>query len=246
MHKRYLVLLLSVATIYSCKSLKSDRIHNTTIILNKGIGGNTTADLLARIDNDVLNEGPDLVVLMVGTNDFLNSKKMISYENYTDNLDAIVKKIKANNAQVLLLSPPPVDSSYLFLRHDKRLYKEAPNIKMNRARQIVEQIAKDHQTLYVNIYGRFRDKGLPIHNEDLYIRNIKNSNAKDGVHPTPLGYKFIAETIFQYLKENKLLGLYHKVICFGDSITLGSGAQGAGTIYGENYPSFLNTMILNL
>lgn len=82
-------------------------------VLNKGVGGNNTKQLLLRIDSDVITEDPDLVIVMAGTNDLLNSRKMISYVDYEDNLNLILRKIKSMGSQVLLMSPPPVDSTYL-------------------------------------------------------------------------------------------------------------------------------------
>lgn len=229
----------------SCKSLKINEKNAQTIIVNKGVSGNSTVNLLDRLEVDVLNEKPDLVILMVGTNDLLNSKKLLSYEEYATNLTKIVKAIKSENCEVLLMSPPTADSVYLYQRHDKSLYVDTPNAMLNSAREIVEDVSREYHTFYVDIYSSFMAKGIPKHNEDRYIRNVKNSGTKDGVHPTPIGYKFIADTVFKYLKENNLLNKYQTIICFGDSITKGAGAKGAGTITGENYPSFLNTMMIN-
>lgn len=231
-----------------CSSCKTSKVYNDTapaIIVNKGVAGNSTVDLLKRIDIDVVNENPDLVILMIGTNDMLNSKKMVSYDEYTSNLNKIVKTIKKNKSQVLMMSSPPVDSIYLFKRHYKTLFKESPNVKIDSVRSIVEEIAREHNTLYLNINKAFNARNVPKHNEDLYIRNEMNSNTTDGVHPTPLGYKFIAEQVYNYLEENNLTHKYKKIVCFGDSITKGSGGKGAGTVSGENYPSFLYTMLKN-
>jgi lysophospholipase L1-like esterase len=243
---KYRVLLtLSILVLTSCGSLKKIETNIDSKILNKGVSGNTTVNLLKRLEVDVLKEKPDLVILMVGTNDLLNSKKIISYQEYAANLTKIVQTIKSKNCEVLMMSPPTADSVYLYQRHDKSLYVDTPNTMMNKAREIVKVVSKENRTFYVDIYSSFIAKEIPKHNEDVYIRNVKNSGVKDGVHPTPVGYKFIAETVFKYLKENKLLNKYKTIICFGDSITKGAGAKGAGTITGENYPSFLNTMIIN-
>lgn len=236
---------LSILILTSCRSSKNIEANIESTIINKGVAGNTTVNLLKRLQVDVLNEKPDLVILMVGTNDFLNSKKILSYEEYATNLTKIVQTIKSKNCEVLMMSPPTADSVYLYQRHDKSLYVDTPNAMLNKAREIVEVVSKENHTFYADIYNSFIAKGIPKHNEDAYIRNAKNSGAKDGVHPTPIGYKFIADTVFKYLKENNLLNKYKTIICFGDSITKGSGAKGAGTITGENYPSFLNTMMIN-
>lgn len=227
----------------SVDSLKSTEDIIDLIIKNKGVAGNTTSNLLNRLKEDVLNEKPDLVILMVGTNDMLNSKKFVSYEDYKSNLNKIVKRIKNKKTQVLLMSPPTVDSVYLHMRHDKKLFTDSPNIKLQKIKHIIEQVAQTNETLFVDINKAFKIKKLPIHNQDNYIINTKNSNKKDGVHLTALGYKFIAENIYQYLQENDLLNTYKNIICFGDSLTKGSGAPGAGTMTGENYPSYLKIML---
>ena len=238
--------ILSIVLLNSCRTIKKN--VNTDIesrVFNKGVSGNTTVDLLNRLEVDVLNENPNLVILMVGTNDMLNSRKFVSYKKYESNLSQIVQRIKANNTQVLLLSTPTVDSIYLYQRHDKDLFINPPNNKLLKAKRIIQKISKDNNAFFLDLNKAFKNKNLPIHNEDDYIRNEKNSNSKDGVHLTPLGYKFMAKTIYSYLKSNNLLNKYKNIICFGDSLTKGVGAKGAGTITGENYPSYLNTMIKN-
>ncbi|MFY0652434.1 MAG: esterase [Cyclobacteriaceae bacterium] len=201
-------------------------------VVNAGVGGNTTKDLLNRIDRDVLNQEADLVILMVGTNDMLNSKKMITYQEYQKNLEEIIQSIKQRGSEVLLMSSPPVDSAYLFTRHDRKLFNETPNEKINAVGNIVSAVAKQLGIFFFDLNAKFKELNLPKHNEDLFIKNPQNSGKTDGVHPTALGYRFIAENIFFFLKENKLLKPDIKIVCFGDSITKGSGAT-------VNYPSYL-------
>jgi lysophospholipase L1-like esterase len=215
-------------------------------VINAGIGGNNTTQLLQRIDEDVINQHPDLTIVMVGTNDRLNSRKMISYEQYSDNLNQIVQKLKSAGIEVLLMSSPPVDSAYLFTRHDRSLFTQTPNEIMDSVSNIVEKVAADNNALFLNLHDKFAALGLPKHDEDLFFRNSKNSGAKDGVHPTALGYHFIAENVFQYLKEKQLLKPGIKIVCFGDSITNGAGSKGGGTVTGDNYPSFLFKRISDL
>ncbi|MDW7691169.1 GDSL-type esterase/lipase family protein [Flammeovirgaceae bacterium SG7u.111] len=212
-------------------------------VINAGIGGNNTSDLLGRLEKDVLEKKPDLVILMVGTNDLLNSRKMISHLKYEKQLGEITSRLKKEGIEVLMMSSLPVDSAYLYKRHDRLLYKESPNEIMEKASWIVSKVADENEALFLNLFEKFRALNLPRHNEDLFIRNPKNSGATDGVHPTALGYRFIAENIFQFLKEEGLLQGQKKIICFGDSITNGVGNKGGGTTNGENYPSFLSKRI---
>ncbi|WP_405607892.1 SGNH/GDSL hydrolase family protein [Polaribacter sp. Asnod1-A03] len=206
-------------------------------VFNAGIGGNNTNDLLKRVDKDVLENNPNLVIMMVGTNDMLNTKKLIDYKTYTANLKALIKKIKSNGSKLVLMSPIPADSVYLFTRHKKVLFSETPNKKIDEVGKIVKTLAVENNVYFYDLNSDFKALNLPLHNQDLFIRNEKNSGRKDGVHPTALGYRFIAQNIFSFLKENDLLKSNQKIICFGDSITRG-GAKG------ENYPTYLNELII--
>lgn len=212
-------------------------------VINAGVSGNSTTDMLARINSDVLEARSNLVIVMVGTNDMLNSRKMNSYEVYAANLEKIVSILRDNHAKIVLLSPPPVDSLYLFERHNRDLFLETPEVKMDSVRHIVKRIATQNNTHFVDIYQKFKDLNLPRHNEDLFIMNTNNSGFRDGVHPTRLGYFLIAETVFNYLKNNNLIGENTKITCFGDSITYGSKVKGSGTTSGETYPAYLSKKI---
>lgn len=223
--KTYIVILLICST------------HTNAQVINAGVGGNNTNNLLERLDKDVLMQNPDLVVLMVGTNDMLNSNKMNSYEVYDKNLKELVFKLKKEGFEIVLMSPPPVDSIYLFERHGKKMFTETPNVKMAAVRQIVSQIANDNNLKFIDLFQVFKEMKLPKHNEDLFFKNSKNSNKRDGVHPTDLGYQFIGETVFYFLKEHQLLEKNQKIICFGDSITNGNRTRG------ETYPVTLQNKI---
>lgn len=211
-------------------------------VINAGVGGNNSKNLLARLEKDVLDKKPGLVILMVGTNDMLNSKKMISYEQYQENIEQLVIEIKKTNSEILLMSSPTVDSIYLYERHDKTLFTESPNEKLNNTRKIVSKIAADNELYFLDVYQAFSDLNLPKHNEDLFIRNSMNSGARDGVHLTALGYHFMGELVFHFLKDNKLLDVNKKIICFGDSITNGSGVKKKKLAY----PGVLQSLIKEL
>lgn len=212
-------------------------------VINAGVGGNSTINLLKRLEVDVLQKTPDLVILMVGTNDMLNSKKMISYSIYESNLKEIVQKIKANGSKIVMMAPPPADSTYLYERHDRKSYQEVPNEKLDSIRRIITKVADENNLGYIDLFQAFSDRNLPQHNQDLFIKNERNSGVRDGVHPTSLGYRFIAEIVFDYLKSNTLLKEDQKVICFGDSITRGGGTKKSNSILNRNYPAILSELI---
>lgn len=214
-------------------------------VFNEGVAGNTSIDLEKRIETDVLNRGAHLVIVMVGTNDMLNSKKMLGYKEYEKHLKSIVTTIKNNGAEVLLVSPPTVDSVYLFQRHDRKLYKEPPNQKLDSIAKIMEHLSIEEEIEFLDLHSIFKQMRLPVHNRDVFIQNISNSGRKDGVHPTSLGYRFIATVIYQYIKKSFKEINHMKIICFGDSITYGLGAENPGETTGESYPAILTQLLAN-
>ena len=227
-------LILNLIIILSTKTVVSE-----IKVINAGIGGNNTIDLLNRIDTDVISKDPGMVVVMAGTNDMLNSRKMLSYEEYSTNLRLITQKLKKSGMEVILISPPPVDSIFLFERHDRELFIESPNAKLDSISHINREIAFENNVYFIDLFEIFRNRNIPKHNEDLFIRNPKNSGIRDGVHPTEKGLMLIAEIIYRFLKENYLLRKDMKILCFGDSITRGINVSKKGEISVASYPSYL-------
>lgn len=69
--------------------------------ITAGHGGDTTAQLLARMERDCLDYRPDIVIITVGGND-ANSQKNVSLEQYSGNMMLIVEKLKAIDCQPVL------------------------------------------------------------------------------------------------------------------------------------------------
>ncbi|NLB42559.1 MAG: hypothetical protein GX815_09940 [Clostridiales bacterium] len=67
--------------------------------MNQGIGGDTTHQLLSRIDRDVLSFQPSIVIITIGAND---ASKGITLAQYIENLQQICSIIHNNNALPVL------------------------------------------------------------------------------------------------------------------------------------------------
>jgi lysophospholipase L1-like esterase len=71
-------------------------------IANDGVGGNTTAQILARLP-EVLAQGPRLVILMAGTNDALQH---IDASETSKNIQSIKAALSKNSIELETISPP--------------------------------------------------------------------------------------------------------------------------------------------
>jgi lysophospholipase L1-like esterase len=69
-------------------------------ITNRSISGNTTRDGLGRIEQDILSEKPDIVLVLLGGNDYL---RQIPEDETFRNLEMIIRKCQQDGATVLLI-----------------------------------------------------------------------------------------------------------------------------------------------
>ena len=77
-------------------------------IVNRGVGGNRTADLLARVKEDVIDEHPDFIVLQVGVNDVwcrFSLGEVVTPEQFEANYRELVKELKGTGATLFLVQP---------------------------------------------------------------------------------------------------------------------------------------------
>ncbi len=122
-------------------------------VINAGVGGNRSSQLLKRLDRDVLAQHPSVVVLMVGTNDRLNSGGFIDIKAYRKNVNTLIDKIQAIGAQVLLMTPPPCIPELLFNRHDSKKYADqAPNERMQEVRSVLLEISQTRKIPLIDFH----------------------------------------------------------------------------------------------
>lgn len=147
------------------------------LIVNKGIGGQTSTQILARIVTDVTNHSPQLVYLHASTNDEMNA---ISQTTRTSNIQSTVSALAP--AQVVLLNAMwgcagSVDNSY------PRLLRDYTQISW--------------PLLLTGVTGTAQkiDIARPLASADGYQNYLLT--VTDGLHPNPPGYAAIGQTISQ-------------------------------------------------
>lgn len=205
-------------------------------IINSGVSGNNTNNLLARVQIGCLDHKPDLTIMMIGTND-MNNGKHIPLEKYRQNLDRLVDLIFRSGSQVLLLSILPFYEPYLLTRHPASFFEpEGSSGRRKQLNEVIKTIAAERNIHFFDVGELFEKVGKIGTNKDSLLRNELNSGKTDGVHPTPNGYRFLALSISQYIRFNRLPT--KKIICFGDSIT-----RGDGSVEKESYPAYLKKLL---
>ncbi|WP_127124886.1 SGNH/GDSL hydrolase family protein [Pseudoflavitalea rhizosphaerae] len=206
------------------------------LLVNAGIAGNNTNNLLKRIDTDCLAHKPTLTILMVGTND-MNNGKHVPLEKFRNNLNELSDKITGSGSQLLLMTILPFYVPYLLQRHPAAFFQpEGPEGRRKQVNEVIKKIAADKNAGLLDIGSIFEKVGKTGLEKDCLLRNKENSGKEDGVHPTRDGYRFLALAVSQHIQYNQLNA--RRIVCFGDSIT-----KGDGSIDKESYPAYLKKLL---
>lgn len=216
---------------------KTVRPYVTTLpVINSGVGGNNTIDLLNRIKKDCMIHKPQLTILMAGTND-MNSVKYVPVNQYEKNLITIADSIVSGGSKLLMMTILPAYEPYLLTRHPASFYEpEGVEGRRKQVNDIIRKVAGQYKTHILDMEQRFLAVGKIGTDKDSLIQNEANSNKTDGIHPTPNGYRFMALSIYDYILYNNLPK--EGIVCFGDSITKGDGTNDS-----ESYPGYLNKLL---
>ena len=212
--------------------------ERTVSVVNKGVGGSTTRDLLKAFPTAVEPLRPQHVVLFVGMNDAANTGKLVSIEEYETNLNTLIGRIRGLGAAPYLVTIHSIVEAEHATRHKKELLPpEGMNKKLAKYNEVIVRVAESEKVPVVRFDRVFEANG----GARKLTRNRESMKISDGVHLTPEGYRLLAQTVYEVIHERVKPG--ETVVCLGDSLTFGSGMQGEGTATGQTYPARLAEML---
>ena len=217
-------------------------------VLNRGVPGENSSETMIR-SGRLEADQPTHVVIMLGMNDAMNSRKLVSVDKYSQNLTALIKQWRRVGAQtVALVTNHPVNTDYLKERHPTHPARESLQAHLEKYNSAVREIAKREQALLVDWNARIialspnQDVVSTVSDrQGSLIRGVANSGARDGNHLTAHGSLELAKEIAQVIRPRVKQG--DVIVCLGDSITFGSHLQGAGTATGQTYPAKLSRLL---
>ncbi len=140
-------------------------------IVNRGISGQTTTQMLLRFYQDVIALKPQAVQIMGGTNDIAGNSGPTSPQDFKNDIMAMVELAQAHRIRVLLASIPPSDR-----------FSWNPAIKP--ASRILElnawlrNYAYQKQVVFVDYYTILANK----------TGALRPELGEDGTHPNKDGY----------------------------------------------------------
>lgn len=163
----------------------------TQKIYNRGISGNTSYDILARLEKHIFPLKPKKLFLLVGTNDLarpLTPNEPISA--IADRIEQIYLNLKNQmpDCQIYFISVYPTNQTS-DPKIDQIMCAGRENTKIQQLNYDIQQIAKKYQATYLDIYAHLLDSQ----------NNLALNFTRDGLHLTQQGYQVVATQLSPFL-----------------------------------------------
>ncbi len=153
--------------------------------INRGIGGQTTPQMLVRFRQDVIALKPKVVVILAGTNDIVGNTGPASLEMIENNLTSMVELAKTNGIRVVLASVLP---AYTYSWRPEVLQPWKTIVVLN---QWMRDYARNHGEVYLDYHSSMVDERL----------GLRKDLSADGVHPNEAGYRIMAPLTVSAIQE---------------------------------------------
>jgi lysophospholipase L1-like esterase len=147
--------------------------------INRGIGGQTTSQMLVRFHQDVINLQPKTTVILAGTNDIAGNSGPISNQDIEANFGSLCELARAHGIQVILSSILPVNN---YTPQSEEFFRSRPRDRILALNGWLKDYATENHAIYLDYFSLMVDEqGL-----------LKRDLAQDGLHPNKAGYAIMA------------------------------------------------------
>jgi lysophospholipase L1-like esterase len=147
--------------------------------INRGIGGQTTPQMLLRFRQDVVNLQPKVVIILAGTNDIAGNTGPERIDDIEANYASMSEIAGANHIAVVFSSVLPVHN---YTPQSQNMYAFRSPAKILELNAWIKNYCASTGCIYLDYFSPMvDDKGL-----------LKRDLAEDGLHPNPAGYKIMA------------------------------------------------------
>jgi len=156
-------------------------------VINRGISGNRTVDLVERWERDCIQLQPDVLTILIGINDCwrkYDSNDETLIEEFRERLERLVREAKEKTKAGIILMEPFV----LPYPEDRKAWR----VTLDPEIHAVRELAGKYGTGFVPLDG--------IMNREA-VRFGYTAVSEDGVHPTKLGHEVIAGAWMEAYRE---------------------------------------------
>lgn len=154
-------------------------------VIKSGVPGHSTSQAMRRLEPEVLSHNPDIVVILLGTNDLrIDSERVfVPLDKYHTNLSKMATRCTKQGAQVVLCTVPPIREKTFFRRHDKKAFDAAGGL---------QQLLSDYRDTVIAVAN---EHDLPVVDLNQQLSSEPQWLSSDGVHPSETGDSIIAKHV---------------------------------------------------
>ena len=151
----------------------------------RGIGGQTSAQMLLRFTADVINLRPKAVVIMAGTNDVAHNTYWVEPNKVVENVVAMCNLAKASGIVPIISCIPPC-ASFVWRPEIKNAAQTIVDIN-----KVLKAYAKANGMVYVDYHVALADE------QNAFLKSLSD----DGCHPNPDTYFIMERLVMEAIKE---------------------------------------------
>jgi lysophospholipase L1-like esterase len=158
--------------------------------VNRGIGGQTTSQMLVRFRQDVIDLQPKVVVVLAGTNDIAGNSGPIANEDIEANLASMAELAKAHGIRMIFSSVLPVNN---YTPKSQEFFASRPPERILALNSWLKDYCAKGDLTYLDYFSAMADdKGL-----------LKRDLADDGLHPNQAGFAVMAPLAEKAIEQNR-------------------------------------------
>jgi len=147
--------------------------------INRGIGGQTTPQMLVRFRQDVIDLEPKVVVMLAGTNDIAGNTGPMRREDIEQNYASMAELARLHDIRVVFASVLPVHN---YTPPSQELFEQRHPHEILELNVWLEDYCAENKHVYLDYFEQMvDDTGL-----------LKKELADDGLHPNKAGYAIMA------------------------------------------------------
>ena len=147
--------------------------------INRGIGGQTTPQMLVRFREDVIDLKPKVVVILAGTNDIAGNTGPMTLPQIEANYSSIAELARVHGVRVVYASVLPVNN---YTPRSQDFFAQRSPEKILELNRWLKAYCATNGCVYLDYFSAMvDDKGM-----------LKRDLADDGLHPNAGGFKVMA------------------------------------------------------
>lgn len=152
-------------------------------VANRGISGDNTSGILARLD-EIINAQPEKLFILTGVNDISQD---LSNDYIIENMRQIVRNVQAGSPETIIFWQTLLPINNNFGRFNRLIDKEPQIEELN---ALIEKMAKEENIHFINLFPLFQnEEGL-----------LDPKFTTNGLHINGAGYEIWVNKIRQFVE----------------------------------------------